>query len=204
MTLKLIHHTQSRSLRVVWTLYELGVEAEIVSQPMNHAALKEPEYKKLNPLGKTPVFFDGEERLVESTAIMEYVANKYAGGKLTRGPQDRDYGKYLQWLHFGEGGMGPYVGMLVGQTVILPEEQRIPAMKAWAEKECANTLAFLEDGLNGDWLLDEFSLADISVGYMLFLLKITRNAGGFGDKTKAYFDRLRNRDAFRRASTLGT
>lgn len=203
MSLKLIHFPMTRSLRVAWTLYELGLDAEIETRPFDRAKLKEPEYLALNPLGKTPVFFDGAKRMIESTAIMEYLANKYADGRLTRKPADADYGDYLQWLHFGEGGMGGYVGMLIGQTALLPEEQRIPAMKIWAENETRNCLNFLESSLGEDgYLLGDFSLADIAVVYMLFLVKITRNGGLMGEKTTAYFKRATAREAWEKATAL--
>ena len=200
MTLKLIHFPQSRSLRVLWTLYELGVDAEIDARPFDLSQLKERNYRLLNPLGKAPVFFDGDKRIVESVAIMEYIANKYASGRLTRKPQDNDYADYLQWLHFGEAGMGGYVNMLIAQTALLPEERRIPVMKSWAEKETKNCLDFIEQHLEEEgYLLGEFSLADISVVYGLFLLKVTRNGALLGEKTNAYFKRATARDAWKRA-----
>ena len=200
MTLKLVHFPQSRSLRVLWALYELGVEADVDVRPLNHAALKQAEYLELNPLGKIPVFFDGDERIVESVAIIEYIANKYADGNLTRRPDDPDYGAYLQWMHFGEAGMGGYVNVLIAQTALLPEEKRIPVMKAWAEKETRNCLNFVEDNLGEEgFLLEEFSLADIALVYLLFLLKITRNGALLGEKTNAYFKRVTARDAWKNA-----
>ncbi len=203
MSLKLIHFPMTRSLRVVWALYELGLEAEIETRPFDRAKLKDPDYLALNPLGKTPVFFDGDKRMVESTAIIEYLANKYAAGNLTRSPNDPDYADYLQWLHFGEAGMGGYVGMLIGQTALLPEDQRIPAMKVWSEKETGNCLAFIEQSLGDDgYLLGEFSLADISIVYMLFLIKVTRNGALMGEKTDAYFKRATAREAWQKASAL--
>ena len=203
MTLKLIHFPQSRSLRVLWTLYELGVDAEIDARPFDLSQLKERNYRLLNPLGKAPVFFDGDKRVVESVAIMEYIANKYAGGQLTRNPEDDDYAEYLQWLHFGEAGMGGYVNMLIAQTALLPEDRRIPAMKLWAEKEVKNCLNFLEQNLGEDgYILGDFSLADISLIYPLFLIKITRNGGLLGEKTNAYFKRATGRDAWKRACEL--
>lgn len=200
MSLKLIHFPQSRSLRVLWTLYELGVDAEIDARPFDLSQLKEREYRLLNPLGKAPVFLDGDKRIVESVAIMEYIANKYADGRLARNPQDDDYAEYLQWLHFGEAGMGGYVNMLIAQTALLPEERRIPVMKKWAEKETVNCLNFIEQHLDEDgYILDDFSLADISIVYCLFLLKVTRNGGLLGEKTNAYFKRATAREAWKRA-----
>lgn len=63
MALKLIHFPQSRSLRVLWALYELGVEAELDVRPFGLHQLKEPEYRRLNPLGKAPVFSTGTNAL---------------------------------------------------------------------------------------------------------------------------------------------
>lgn len=203
MSLKLIHFPMTRSLRVVWALNELGLEADIETRPFVREKLKEPEYLALHPMGKTPVFFDGETRIIESIAIIEYLANKYGEGQLARKPTDPDYAEYLQWLHFGEAGMGGYVNMLIGQTALLPEDQRIPAMAEWARHETKNCLNFIEQNLSDDgYLLDEFSLADIAVGYLLFLVKITRNGNLMGDKTAAYFKRLTARDGWQEASAL--
>lgn len=202
MAMKLIHFPQSRSLRVLWALYELNVDAEVDIRSFGLDQLKTPEYLKLNPLGKAPVLFDGDKSIVESVAIIEYIANTYADGKLTRAPGDSDYAEYLQWMYFGEAGMGGYVNMLIAQTALLPEKHRIPAMKLWAEKETKNCLNFIEQHLGDDgFLLGEFSLADISLVYLLFLIKVTRNGGLLDKKTNAYFKRATAREAWRRASS---
>ncbi len=203
MTLKLIHFPMTRSLRVAWAIYELGVDAEIETRAFDRPKLKEPDYLKLNPLGKTPVFFDDGKRMIESVAIIEYLANKYAGGALSRNASHADYGDYLQWMQFGEAGMGGYVNQILGHSFLLPEEHRVASMLHWASDEMKNCLAFLETELGErDYLLDEFSLADISVGYVLFLLKVSRNGKLMGDRVAAYFDRLRGREAWTRASAL--
>jgi len=202
MTLKLIHFPQTRSLRVYWTIEELGLDADIETRPFDRGSLKKPDYLALNPLGKTPVFWDGDKRMVESTAIIQYVAEKYGNGKLTRKTQDADYTDYLQWLHFGEAGMGGYVNMLIGQTVILPEDQRTPRMKVWAEHETANCLSFIEENLAGkEYLLGDFTIADISVSYPLYLLKITGHGSMFGENTNTYFKRLTSREAWTKVTS---
>jgi glutathione S-transferase len=203
MSLKLIHFPMTRSLRVAWALYELGLDAEIETRAFERATLKEPEYRALNPLGKAPVFFDDGKRMIESVAIIEYLSKKYAAGRLSRSPQNEDYGDYLQWLEFGEAGMGGYVGQLLGHSILLPPEHRIETMRLWAVNEVSNCLGFLEARLEGrDYLLDEFSLADISVGYILFLLRVSRNGKLMGPATAAYFARLAAREAWVRASAL--
>lgn len=203
MTLKLIHFPQSRSLRVVWALEELGIEAEIETRLLDRQYLKSLEYRNLNPLGKTPVFFDGDQRIVESIAIIEYIAKKYADGRLTRAPEDDDFGAYLQWLNFGEAGMGGYVNMLIAQTALLAEDQRIPAMKLWAVRETENCLSFIEQSLGeNDYMLGDFSLADISLVYLLFLIKITGNGDMLSEKTSTYFRRATTRAGWKKSCAL--
>lgn len=99
--------------------------------------------------------------------------------------------------------MGGYVTMLIAQTALLPEEQRIRAMKIWAEKETKNCLNFIEQYLGDDgYLLGDFSLADISLTYLLFLIKVTRNGALLGEKTNAYFKRVTGREAWKKASAV--
>ncbi|MCK5746565.1 MAG: glutathione S-transferase family protein, partial [Oricola sp.] len=203
MTLKLIHFPMTRSLRVAWAIYELGIDAEIETRVFDRAKLKEPDYLALNPLGKTPVFFDGEKRMIESVAIIEYLSNKYAGGALSRSVADADYADYLQWMQFGEAGMGGYVNQLLGHSFLLPEAHRVESMRLWAVGEMKNCLGFLETSLEGrDYLLKEFSLADIAVGYVLFLVKVSRNGKLMGERVAAYFERLCAREAWVKASAL--
>lgn len=203
MALKLIHFPQTRSIRVAWALKELDIEAEIETRQFDRASLKSDEYRALNPLGKTPVFLEDGKPMVESTAIIHYLSEKYGDGRLSRRPSDDDYGPFLQFLHFGEAGMGGYVNILIAHTALLPEEQRVPALQAWSKKETGNCMDFIERSLGGrDYLLGEFSLADISIGYMLYLCKITRNGDLLGEETANYFKRLAARPAWQAVSAL--
>jgi glutathione S-transferase len=198
------HAPPTRSVRIIWALEELGLPYETPPFKFDREYLRTPEWRALSPLGKVPVAFDGKERLIESVAIIHYLSEKYADGRLSRRPKDSDYGQFLQWLHFGEAGMGAYVGMLIGQTRVLPPEQRIEAMKQWAIAESKNACDFIEESL-GDkpYLLGaDFSLADISVGYMLHLIRLSGERKSIlGPRTMAYFDRLTERPAWRKAIT---
>lgn len=203
MTLKLYHCPRTRSIRIMWALEELGLDYEIEPVPFDRAWFRSPEWRAVSPLGKVPVFYDGEERLVESVAVIHYLAEKHAEGKLARRPADSDYGQFLQWLHFGEAGMGPYVTMLIAQTRLLPPEQRLEPMKQWAIAETKNCCAFIEQSLEGKQFIlgDEFSLADISLGYALYLVKISGEAENIlGPRTQEYFARLAARPAWKKAS----
>jgi glutathione S-transferase len=200
--IKVYHAPPTRSMRVVWALEELGVPYEVERIKFDRALLKAPEWRAISPAGKLPVIFDDGERMLESVAIIHYLSEKHAEGKLARRPRDRDYGAFLQWLHYGEAGMGGYGSMLIGQTRILPPEHRIEAMKVWAIGECRNSCSLIESALDGkDHILGEFSLADISLGYMLHLIRLSGESGDiFGMRTKAYYDRLIERPAWKKAA----
>ncbi len=201
MTLIIHHVKQTRSLRPLWLMEELGLAYELVDHGASIAHIDMEAYAAVNPMKKLPAFFDGDKAIYESLAICEYIAQKYGDGKFMRTPQDDDYADYLQLFHFGEAGMGGYIGILLAHTILLPEKQRNPHMAAWAKGEMAQCLAYLESKLSDDgYLLGSFSLVDISNAYILFLLKISKNAQDFGPRTNAYFSRIRERDAWKRAT----
>lgn len=203
MALKVYHAAPTRSVRVIWALEELGLPYELVPVKFDFAYLKSPEWRAVSPTGKVPAVEEDGKRLIESVAITHYLAEKYGEGKLARRPVDPDYGEFLQWLHYGEAGMGGYAGMLVAQTRLLPKEQRIEAMKQWAIGECRNACDFIETSLEGkDYILGEdFSLADISLGYILYLISLSGEADNiFSARTKLYLQRLMAREAWRKAA----
>ena len=43
--------------------------------------------------------------LAKSGAIVEYIVNRHAGGRLAVPPDDAAYARYLYWLHFAEGSL---------------------------------------------------------------------------------------------------
>ena len=66
----------TRAMRVIWLLEEIGVKAEIKSMPYpprKHA----PDYIAVNPSGTVPLLVDGDVRLSESMAICDYLATKH-------------------------------------------------------------------------------------------------------------------------------
>src|SRR5215470_15115452 len=77
-TMKLYEFAPTRSIRVRWTLQELGVEFESVIVNMIAGEHRKPEFLKINPAGKLPVLVDGDLLLTESVAIVLYLADKYS------------------------------------------------------------------------------------------------------------------------------
>src|SRR5262245_37556000 len=99
MNMKLYEFGPTRSIRVRWTLQELGVDFEYVVVDLTKRDNRRPEFLKINPAGKLPVLVDGDLVLTESAAIAWYLAEKYAGkGLIPRDPARR--AQVHQWLLF--------------------------------------------------------------------------------------------------------
>jgi glutathione S-transferase len=80
--MKLYGFPPTRSIRVLWTLRELGAEFEFVNVNLMAGEHRGPDFLALNPAGKLPVLVDGDFVLTESVAIVIYLAEKYADKEL--------------------------------------------------------------------------------------------------------------------------
>ena len=200
----LYHAPMSRSLRVRWLLEELAIPYQLETRKL--AELKTPEYLALHPLGKVPSIRDddgagGELVLFESGAIVQYLLESYGNGRLEpkRGSPLRP--AFLQWLHFAEAGMTPPLGLIVQNTLIRPEAERISAIVPDAIKGAGNALAVAERALAGRaWLLSEFSAADVMMGYSVLLANFVKLVTDATPNLKAYLARCQERPAFRKAT----
>lgn len=134
---------------------------------------------------------------------MEYLINRYGPTPLRVDPSEADYPRYLEWLHYAEGSFGMPVSLLLAHTTLLPEAQRNEGIAKWAKREVDKHLDLIATrGLEGrDWLAsDRFTAADISVGYLLYLLKIIRQLKDAPSPIQAYWERLTAMESWQKAS----
>ena len=96
----LYHVPTSRSLRVLWTLEEIGATVEVKSLGVR-PRLQEPEYLAINPAGTLPALIDGDRAIYESLAICEYLAARH-GSDLIVAPGEPERPEFVQWLLYGE------------------------------------------------------------------------------------------------------
>ncbi len=202
--LTLYHCKGSRSLRPLWMLEELGLDHELHTLPFPPRVLKK-DYLAINPLGTIPCFFDGELRMTESPAICHYLAEKYAArqGKpdLHVRNDEADYGRYLNWLYFSDATLTFPQTIVLRYTQLEPEARRLPQAvadyRAWFYGRLRAVDAIVKES---DYLVaGRFTGADIAIGFALHLATIIGIDQDFPPAVRAYLDRLRSRDAFKRA-----
>ena len=97
MMATLYHAPNARSLRVLWTLEELGAKADVKTLPFPPRE-KQPDYLKVNPTGAIPAMVDGDRMMTESLAICEYLPPSMARRFWWRGRARRV--PFLEWLWY--------------------------------------------------------------------------------------------------------
>lgn len=123
----LYSYLDSRSLRVAWTLEELGLDYRCEYVDLKSGEGQQPEHLARHPDGKVPVLEDGDLTLIESAAICRYLATRYGEGRLW--PADPTQQALLdQWLFFITSELEQPLWALAKHKFALPAERRVPAI----------------------------------------------------------------------------
>jgi glutathione S-transferase len=202
-TMIIVHHlNNSRSQRILWLLEELGAPYEIRFYQRDAVTnLAPPELKAVHPLGKSPVIEDGDIKVAESGAIVDYLIRTYGDGRLAPPPGTAEHESYLEWLHYAEG--SAMLPLMLNLYTMRLGEGAAP-LKPRIDSEIDNNLALIESALAGrDYLMDQgFTGADVQMSF------VGEVAGVFGKLTPypaigAWLDRLHARPAFKTSVAKG-
>ncbi|MEO0359916.1 MAG: glutathione S-transferase family protein [Pseudomonadota bacterium] len=198
--MKVYFAPDSRAVRTVWLLEELGLAYELERFALGDKAMRSPDYLSVNPNGRVPTLEDGDVRISESTAIAQYLVARYADGRLAPPPESPEFPVYLQWLHYAEGMIMPPVNNYVVETILLPPERRNEEIAARSMKLLNRTLMAVEAHMaDREHLAGAFTAADTITGHACV---VARKFGADFDKLPnltAYTDRLLAREALQRA-----
>ncbi|MGO9421597.1 glutathione S-transferase family protein [Roseiarcus sp.] len=198
----LYHCVDARSFRALWALEEVGVPYELKMLPFPPRYFAR-EYLEVNPLGTIPLLIDGETRMTESAAICQYLAERYAGPPLSVRPDEPGYGAYLNALHMGEATLTFPQTLVLRYSALEPPERRLPqAVEDYARWTLGRLAGFESLMAGADYAAaGRFTVADISVGYALMMLKFIGLFEQAPGSLRAYYERARARPAFRRAKS---
>ena len=190
----------SRAGRIVWLLEELELPYEINKMAFHPKDLKSDAHRARHPLGRVPVLDDGDVWIFESGAIVEYVIARHKNGGLRPSDDAPEFPEFLQWFHYCEGMVMPPVNTIVVQTVLLPKERQDATALGQAQRLLSKALVPVNEALEGrDYLIGDFSAADIMLGHACFMSDRLGCVGEDMPHLKAYVERVSNRPHFKTA-----
>lgn len=183
----------TRDLRVLWALEEMGLPYEIVGMDHPNHDLEAPAFRAKNPFGQIPVIDDDGVVVTESGAILLYLARK--SGKL----MPRDLAGEAQVLRWSVAALNTievpvltlwFVDMNDGKGT-KPHD----ALRQWSDMR----LKQLEGWLSGRSYVatDEFTVADILMTHVLGALPGKTLVEPF-EHVSAYLSRCKERPAWKR------
>jgi glutathione S-transferase len=162
MALTIYGSPRSRTLRVLWTAAELGLDYEHVPLAFDDPALKSAEFLKLNPAGAIPTIVDDGFALSESLAINLYLAKTYGAGSLYPLTPHGE-AQAWRWTVWAQGHLEPWVQ---GDALLAKLQA---SMGENARPVVESALGLLDRTLDDRaWLVgDGFSVADLNVACVL-------------------------------------
>jgi glutathione S-transferase len=199
----LYHLDTSRSERIVWLMEELGLpyKLELHLRQPNGAA---PDaLKAIHPLGKAPIIRDGDTVLAESGAIVEYIVNRHAGGRLGVAPSAPAYARYLYWIHFAEGSLMSLMIVALVLTRVPDGDQSPAGIRVLARMK--QMLAFVDADLgDGPYFVGkDFTAADVMMTFTFTTMRyfLDYDLAPYSNIV-AYLKRIEARPAFQKAMAV--
>lgn len=202
----IVHHLgKSQSDRIGWLCEELNIPYALKVYDRDSVTMLAPaEFKALHPIGAAPVLVDGDVKLAESGAVMEYIIAKYGDGRLSLPPSHPDFANYLYWFHFANGTFQPVMGRnMILSRLKLPDDN---AVLVGQKNRLAMVFDLVEARLTeAEYFAgSEFTAADIIMTFSLTTMRYFLPV----DITPyphilAYLQRISQRPAFQTAMQKG-
>jgi glutathione S-transferase len=161
-------------------------------------------YTDINPIGTVPYFTDGDIEMTESAGISEYLVNKYGPTPLAVTPDEKDYASYLNWMHRSDATLTFPQTVALRYKYLEPDKGLQQAGDDYIKWFFARLRSVETAMADREYLCaDRFTTADICVGMALYLADAVLNIReGFKPNTDAYYERLKQRPAFIKATSV--
>jgi len=202
--IRIYHVPLTRSLRVIWLCEELGLPYEAIPVDFSAEFRMSEEWLRMNPVGKVPVLTDGDLTLFESGAMVQYLLDRYGKGALQPAHGTPEHAIYLQWSWFAEATFARPLGEIVNHRRVFAKADRSAAVIAEMQDRARLCVNAVDQALDGKAYLlgDEFSAADIMMGYSLMLTERLA-PGDFPDNVARYASALFSRPGYKAALAAG-
>jgi len=156
---------------VMWCIAELGLPYNRIDAGFHYGVTDTTEYLQMNPNGTVPTIRDdGGPPIFESAAIIRYLCKKYAQPHFW--PQDIDAQTPIdQWAEWSKINIAlKFTAPIFWKVVRTAPSKQNPQQIRAAIDQFEKNLVIAESRLQqSSWLAgDQFSIADIQFGHVLF------------------------------------
>jgi glutathione S-transferase len=184
---------KSRAARAIWLLEELGVAFEHIAAPPRSEGVV-----SVNPAGKVPVLIEDGVPITDSTAIVQYLADKHGHFTYPAGTLDRARQDSLTQFLLDE--FDAALWMAARHSFVLPEELRQSGIKdslKWEFERSQKTLVARMG--KGPFLMGaQMTVPDIILTHCLSWA-MTAQFPLMQERLNSYANAMRARPAFQRA-----
>ncbi|MGA0597486.1 glutathione S-transferase family protein [Enterovirga sp. CN4-39] len=198
MNEELVFYTNpmSRGRIVRWMLEEVGQPYR--TEVLEYAAMKDPAYLAVNPMGKVPAISHRGVVVTEAAAICAYLADAFPQAGLAPAPGDPLRGTYYRWLFFAAGPLEAAASNKALGFEVPPGREKMMGYGTYSD-----VLGALESAASGREFLvgDRFTAADLYLGSHLswgMMFGTVEKRPAF----EAYWNRLATRPAHQRAEEI--
>lgn len=212
-----VHHLKnSRSMRIIWLMEELGLDYELKVYDRNPETNLAPEdYRALHPLGKAPLVTVDGVTLAETGAIVEYFLDKHPESGLRPDQGTPERVPYQYWMHAAEGSLMPLLIMQLFFTRMettppFPIKQIVKAVTGkvrdlYLSPSLKGIMSYVEAELGKSEYFagDKLSGADIMMSFPLEAGMARANTGIAMPNTIAWLERIHSRPAYKAAVQKG-
>lgn len=191
-----IGKANSRATRVLWMLEELGQGYDHVP-----AAPRSEGVVSFNPAGKVPVLIEDGTPITDSTAIIQYLADKHGALTYPAGTLDRARQDSLTQFLLDE--FDSALWMAARHSFVLPEELRQSAIKDSLIWEFTNSQKTLMQRMSdGPYLMGaQMTVPDIILTHCGIWARVAKFPIR-EDRLAAYLDRMTTRPALMKVRAL--
>ena len=160
---ELFYYPSNASLAPHFILEEIGAPFELRLVDRVSNGQKDPEYMKVNPMGRIPTLADGDLVLFESVAICLHLADKHPEAGLVPAPGTDERAHLYKWLMFLTNTIQPDFMAFYYPEKHTTDVEAIAAAKESAAARLDSAYAMVNEALGrgGPYLLGEaVSVAD--------------------------------------------
>ena len=147
-------------------LEEVGAPCELERIAFSKGDHGTPEYLAVHPHGSVPALVDVDLKLIESSAIVMHLADKFPEKQLAPALGSNDRARYYRWMVYVPATVDPVLEAITMHTRMLPEPKRVAAIADEAKRRLVGIARVLEEAVGGrEYVIgDSFTAADVIVG----------------------------------------